>query len=176
MREPAEALAGELEPEFGGLKIFRPHRDVRFSADKRPYKEHLGLVSSRMNEPALYFQLSAEGVMVGGGLYQPDRDRLARFRALLDDPASAEDVLHAVEETKRAGFELLVEGALATAPRGFSVEHPHIELLRLKHLAIGKRLDRRDVPTDSTLIEIVSEAWSVVERWNQWLSTSVTAE
>ena len=34
---PFEALAAELEPEFGPVKIFRPYRDVRFSADKSPY-------------------------------------------------------------------------------------------------------------------------------------------
>src|ERR1051325_11884594 len=35
---PMLALLAELEPEFGAGKIFRPYRDVRFSADKSPYK------------------------------------------------------------------------------------------------------------------------------------------
>jgi hypothetical protein len=34
VREPLEALAAELEPEFGPIKTFRPFRDVRFSRDK----------------------------------------------------------------------------------------------------------------------------------------------
>ena len=38
VRGPFEALATALEPEFGAVKIFRPYRDVRFSADKSPYK------------------------------------------------------------------------------------------------------------------------------------------
>src|SRR4051794_41922016 len=41
--EPLQALATELTPEFGEPKIFRPHRDLRFSADKRPYTEHASL-------------------------------------------------------------------------------------------------------------------------------------
>src|SRR5204863_1827323 len=35
---PMADLLAELEPEFGPGRIFRPNRDVRFSADKSPYK------------------------------------------------------------------------------------------------------------------------------------------
>ncbi len=41
---PLRALGDELADEFGETKIFRPQRDVRFSADKRPYKENAGMV------------------------------------------------------------------------------------------------------------------------------------
>lgn len=42
---PLRALASELEPDYGPFKIFRPYRDVRFSPDKRPYKEAAGMVA-----------------------------------------------------------------------------------------------------------------------------------
>ena len=35
---PMTELLAELEPEFGASKLFRPYRDVRFSADKAPYQ------------------------------------------------------------------------------------------------------------------------------------------
>jgi uncharacterized protein (DUF2461 family) len=38
VRAPMEQLLGELADEFGPGKLFRPYRDVRFSADKTPYK------------------------------------------------------------------------------------------------------------------------------------------
>ena len=46
VKAPIERLVDALAGEFGPLKIFRPYKDVRFSADKRPYKDHLGLVSA----------------------------------------------------------------------------------------------------------------------------------
>jgi uncharacterized protein (TIGR02453 family) len=46
VRKPREQLVEQLEPEFGALKVFRAHRDVRFSADKRPYNEHASFVST----------------------------------------------------------------------------------------------------------------------------------
>ena len=38
VKSPMEELLAELADEFGGSKIFRPNRDVRFSSDKSPYK------------------------------------------------------------------------------------------------------------------------------------------
>ena len=42
VHEPMLRLAADLEDEFGEMKIFRPYRDVRFSADKSPYNSTSG--------------------------------------------------------------------------------------------------------------------------------------
>ena len=42
VKAPMEALLAELADEFGEGKIFRPYKDVRFSKDKTPYKDHQG--------------------------------------------------------------------------------------------------------------------------------------
>jgi uncharacterized protein (DUF2461 family) len=44
VKGPMEALLAEVAGEFGPGRIFRPHRDVRFSADKSPYKTNIGAV------------------------------------------------------------------------------------------------------------------------------------
>ena len=38
VKAPMEELLAELADEFGAGRLFRPYRDVRFSADKTPYK------------------------------------------------------------------------------------------------------------------------------------------
>ena len=86
VRGPFEALAAELEPEFGDIKIFRPYRDVRFSADKTPYKLQIGMVTRA--PVAHYLQLSASGLLVGGGVYDVPPPALARFREIVDDAAT----------------------------------------------------------------------------------------
>src|SRR3712207_3723652 len=45
VRRPMLALIAAAEPEFGRMKFFRPQRDLRFSADKSPYKTHAGAVT-----------------------------------------------------------------------------------------------------------------------------------
>ena len=173
VRAPAEALAAELEPEFGPLKIFRPYKDVRFSADKRPYKDHLGMVSTSLTEPALYLQFSQHGLVLGGGLYQPSREQLARFRELVDDSRSAEDVAAAVARAEAAGFALTTEGKVATAPRGYRTDHPRIDLLRLTRLAISRRYPQEDWMLRPEAFDTISADWRVVSAWNDWLAAAI---
>src|SRR4026207_302168 len=60
VRAPMEELLAELEPEFGEARIFRPYRDVRFSADKSPYKTNM---AATLGEG--YVSLSADGLGAG---------------------------------------------------------------------------------------------------------------
>ena len=69
-------LLAELEPEFGASKLFRPYRDVRFSADKAPYKTTIAATL----ELGGYVQLSAEGLAVGSGMWRMAPDQLERYR------------------------------------------------------------------------------------------------
>ncbi|MFN8169465.1 MAG: DUF2461 domain-containing protein [Candidatus Nanopelagicales bacterium] len=67
VRAPLEALMAELEPEFGPASVFRPYRDVRFSKDKTPYKDHQGAFCGAEDGVGWYVQVSADGLMVAGG-------------------------------------------------------------------------------------------------------------
>ena len=129
-------VRGQLEDlllELGGgeVKVFRQHRDLRFSRDKRPYKERTYGVAG-----GLYVQLSARGMYVGTGYYRVESDQLERFRA-----AVADDESGPVLEAALAKAKLDVAGtSLKTAPRGYPRDHPRIELLRRKQLIVGKAL------------------------------------
>src|SRR6201997_78340 len=81
---PMQELTELLAPEFGEPKIFRPYRDIRFSADKTPYKTHIGAVLGRTS----YVQFSADGLAAGAGMWHMEPDRLARYRAAVADDAS----------------------------------------------------------------------------------------
>src|SRR5665647_114571 len=65
VRGPMQELLSELTDEFGEPKIFRPNRDIRFSADKTPYKTQIGATLAGHG----YVQLSAEGLAVASGTY-----------------------------------------------------------------------------------------------------------
>jgi uncharacterized protein (DUF2461 family) len=41
VKAPMVALLADLEAEFGAARISRPNRDIRFSADKSPYKTNI---------------------------------------------------------------------------------------------------------------------------------------
>lgn len=80
-----------VEPELAQAPkdaIFRINKDIRFSKDKAPYKNHMGAHISRfgrkaMGKPGLYFEANATGGMVAGGCYMPDKDELTLYRDLI---------------------------------------------------------------------------------------------
>jgi len=65
VRGPMEALAAELEEEFGEVRVYRPYRDIRFSKDKRPYKTYIAASAERGG----YLSLSTTGLMAAAGQY-----------------------------------------------------------------------------------------------------------
>lgn len=126
VRAPMAELLAELEPEFGPGKIFRPYRDVRFSADKSPYKDH---IAARL-ERGGYVQLSAHGLAAGRGMYMMDRGQLDRYRRAVADDLVGEQLQGIVAGIARHGIEVRGHQRLTTAPRGYPRDHPRIDLLR----------------------------------------------
>ena len=174
VREPMLTLGEELELEFGAIKMFRPYRDVRFSADKSPYKEHAAIVCENSREGGgLYLQLGASGIRLGGGFYRPAKDQLARFREAMDVEAHAKSWRHLISELAKDGFALMDEDSLTTAPKGWSKDHPNIDLLRLTNLAIDKYLDTAGWMSTSECYERVRDEWLIVEELNAWLAERV---
>ncbi|MER5636687.1 DUF2461 domain-containing protein [Kitasatospora sp. NPDC002227] len=127
---PMADLLDLLEDEFGPGKIFRPNRDVRFSADKSPYKTHIG----GYLESGGYVQLSADGLACGLGYYQLATDQLARYRAAVAEDISGAELERVIAAVTEAGPQVVGRDALKTAPRGYPKDHPRIELLRYKGL------------------------------------------
>ena len=134
VRAPMQALLEELAPTWGAGKIFRPYRDVRFSADKTPYKTHIGALL----EGGGYVQLSAEGLATGCGVWHMESDTLRRFRDAVDDDRTGEELTTLVASLRRKSIEVISRESLKTVPRGYDREHPRADLLKNKGLAAWK--------------------------------------
>jgi uncharacterized protein (TIGR02453 family) len=128
-------LLAELEPEFGKGKIFRPNRDVRFSADKSPYKTAMGATL----EHGGYVQLSANGLAAGSGMWMMAADQLERYRRSVADDASGEGLEKIIAGIERHRVEVGGHDTLKTAPRGYPRDHPRVDLLRNKGLVAWKQ-------------------------------------
>ena len=130
VRAPMEALLAELEPEFGPGRIFRPYRDVRFSADKSPYKTAIAATL----EQGGYIQLSARGLAAGRGEYMMATDQLKRYREAVDDDRRGERLRAIVAAADRYGIEITGHEQLKSMPHGYAKDHPRADLLRYKGL------------------------------------------
>jgi uncharacterized protein (TIGR02453 family) len=127
---PMVELLAELTPEFGEGRIFRPYRDVRFSADKSPYKT---AIAAEMGGGG-YLQLSSAGLAAGAGAYMMAPDQLERFRRAVVDDRSGPVLEALVAAARASGIEVTARESLKTAPRGYAKDHARVDLLRGKGL------------------------------------------
>jgi uncharacterized protein (TIGR02453 family) len=132
---PMADLLEELRPEFGEGKVFRPYRDVRFSADKSPYK---AAVAASLSGGG-YIQLSASGLAAGSGMYMMAPDQLDRYRRAVADDATGGRLQRLKADIEREGIEVSGHESLKTAPRGYPKDHPRVDLLRSKGLVAWRQ-------------------------------------
>jgi uncharacterized protein (TIGR02453 family) len=173
VRRPMEELLEDLSREFGEAKLFRPNRDTRFSKDKTPYKTSIAAVIHDDAGGSVYVSLSAEGMHVGGGAYHPERPRLARLRQAIDDDRSGTELERIAADLRKAKADVTAHEALKTAPRGYSADHPRIDLLRMSGIiGIWEHKPGAWLHTAKAKDRVV-DGWRKLEPLNAWLRKHV---
>lgn len=137
----------QIETPSGKKSVKRIYRDVRFSKDKKPYKQHIGMMFSRATAArrgTYYIHLQPGESFIGGGFWGPEKEDLLRIRKhIAQDDQYFRKVLNS-KAFKNTFGELSGE-QLKTAPKGFDKEHPAIDLLRYKQFLIGKSFTDKEV-------------------------------
>jgi uncharacterized protein (TIGR02453 family) len=136
LHRPAQELV--IDPKRA---IYRIHRDVRFSADKSPYKTHVAAIFAPRGIPkhsgaCLYFHIEPSEVVVAGGVYMPDP---ATLKALRRHIAENWDALQSITRNRsfRKLFGDLQGDRLVRPPSGFAADHPAIDVLRQKQFYVS---------------------------------------
>ena len=133
--QPMTELLAELAPEFGEAKLFRPYRDVRFSANKAPYKTAIGATLGWGG----YVQLSAQGLASGSGMWMMAPDQLERYRTAVAAETTGQSLVGVLKALRAVGLQAEGHDSLKTAPKGYAKDHPRIELLRYKGVTSWKQ-------------------------------------
>jgi uncharacterized protein (TIGR02453 family) len=168
VREPFEDLLDELTLEFPGEpKVFRQHRDIRFSPDKSPYKTRTYGIVHDGSGRAWYASVSSAGLYAASGYYQMANDQLERYRA-----AVSGELATLLADAEAAGLELSPP-ALKTVPRGFPRDHPHAALLRYKSVIAGRALPPGPPLQTRAALTFVADTWRAAAPLNAWLETHV---
>jgi uncharacterized protein (TIGR02453 family) len=136
VRAPLQELADALKPEFGEPHMYRPYRDMRFSKDKTPIKDHQGCLFSYENGLGWYMQISGSGLMVAGGWYMSTPAQVKRYRAHVAE-VGAQDLRKSMKALEKAGFEVSGD-QLKTRPRGIPEDHRDLDLLRYRSMHTSK--------------------------------------
>ena len=182
IRGPGEALLACLEPALASLtggavsgKIFRVHRDVRFSKDKRPYNAYLHIAFPARGGPreavacGYFFGLEPAGVRLGAGGFDFAGPVLDAYRAAVADPEKGSALEKLLAKLSKAG--LRVEGAeLKRTPQPYAQDHPRAALLRRKGLHVWRDISDPEVIGGEALFEETLATFKTLAPLVKWLS------
>ena len=166
VRGPLAEVTALLADEFGEAKLFRPYRDVRFSANKAPFKTHQGAYVATGPACGFYVEVNGYEAHAGGGFYRATSEGLARVRAAIADDASGPQLAAIVESLEDDAW-LVTGDTIRTTPRGYPKTPPRLRLLRHKSLHAMREV--RAVGVEPFAAE-VADAWRRIAPLVDWVS------
>jgi uncharacterized protein (TIGR02453 family) len=188
--EMVTRLIGEIsrfDPSVAGCNpkkaLFRINRDMRFSHDKSPYKTTFSAAitasglkkPSQGGGPAYYFHIDANGMLlIAGGEYMPPPDRLKAIRQHVIADAAGFSKLLKNKKLKETYGDLQDEGKLTRPPKGFDMDAPHIEYIKMKSFIVWKETSlKKKIPADleKELVAGFKDAYPLIS-WLRQVKTS----
>ena len=176
-----QALAG-FAPEYATdpeKAIFRIYRDVRFSKDKKPYKEHIAASfplhgGMAHGHGGFYVAISRKEVAVGGGVYMPEPAALLAIRNHIAERHAELRRILANPKVRRLLGDLQGE-QLARVPKGFCADHPAADLLRFKQFVLYVELPP-GIATSPTLYQEIVDRFRAMVPFLRFLNAPLPKE
>ncbi len=137
-----KTVSVDLDPKTCVMRIYR---DIRFSLNKTPYKNNFGAGISQQgknfNGPGYYLHIHPEESFIAGGCWMPEAEMLKAIRQEIDYSGSDfREIINAPDFKSYFG-QPDQDYKLKTMPKGYSVDHPDIEYLKLKSFTFTHSLD-----------------------------------
>lgn len=169
------------DPSFAQIDprktLLRITNNRRFHPNKPLYRDNFGFAPvSDMYQPAFYLHVSPKETFVGGGLYKPLGPTLKKIRAGIDyDGNRLKDIVSSDKFTSFFGGLDEDADQLKSAPRGYDVRHPHIDLLRRKSFTAIRPLTQAEFISDD-FVDLAEEAFLTLRPMTAYLSQAVDFE
>ncbi|MCB1160561.1 MAG: DUF2461 domain-containing protein [Leptospiraceae bacterium] len=161
-----------FDPTLKGVRakdcIFRIYKDTRFSKDKTPYKTNFGAFmkggGKKTSSAGYYLHLEPEKSFIAAGVYQPPAPELWKIRtAIAEKPEILQKIL--LEKKLKTEFGELEGERVKTAPKGFSKEHPAIELLRFKSYILMKEISSDELKVKNASVNLL-KSYEIAKDFN----------
>lgn len=173
----SDALRADLQSHdaIDRTKLFRIHRDLRFSKDKTPYKPHFALSFSRLGAErrgGYYLRIRPGESFMACGFWDPNKADLFRIRKEFEqDVEGIKGVI--TEPGFKSVWGALQGEAVKTAPKGFDREHPNIEWIRKKQFIFTRSFSDTEV-RNKRFINTVAESYREIRPFFDLMSEILT--
>jgi uncharacterized protein (TIGR02453 family) len=160
------------EPRVNG-SIMRINRDIRFSKDKSPYKDHLDLwfwsgEDKGWECSGFFFRLTPKELMLGAGMHGFMPPALERYRQAVLDEKKGPALAKAVAKVRKAGYEVGGQTYKKT-PRGISEDHPRADLLKHGGLYASWSGKHPRELAGSGLLSLAAKHYAAMAPIHRWL-------
>jgi uncharacterized protein (TIGR02453 family) len=186
-RRFVEAMGDAFARRYPGIhadprtdkSIFRIHRDVRFSRDKRPFKTHLAVWFWEGNGPRMecsgyYFHLEPSALMVGAGIYMFPKHMMKEYRDSVVHRKYGPELNKAVQRVLKKGDYGLGGSFYKKVPRGYPADHANAEYLLYNGLWAGMEVPVPKEVYSSDLVAYCIKRYADMAPLHEWLYTMTT--
>lgn len=164
------------EPRING-SIRRMNRDLRFSKDKRPYKNYLdlnfpeGRKDTGMCGVSFFMRVTPKSLVIGAGAHFFAPDKLKAYRAAVLDDEAGEAIAAIVKKIAKSGYHVGAK-SFAKPPRGVPADHPRADLLRHSGLYAYVETPVDEKAIGAGLMKIAAAHFKKLHPINEWLIES----
>lgn len=152
--------------------LSRINNNLMFHPDRPTYKNHVGLGFGYGKGLAdFYIHLGLDEQLIAGGLWHPSADKLKLLRQEIDyEGERLSQILNNPDFANH--FVLFEEDMLKGNPKGYSSDHPHIHLLRMKSLAAYRPITKTDFYSDA-FSDLVIESYKAIVPLLDFANTAI---
>ena len=177
-----EVLTGiqKFDPTLNELMpkqcVFRINRDVRFSKNKDPYKNNFGASFSKgakkINAAGYYFHLEPGASFIGGGLWMPEAPDLQKLRQEIDYSFKEFTSILGNSKFKNTFGSLSSEAKLSRPPKGYEIDNPAIEYLKLKSFTAIVPIADKEI-LDAAILKHTLSVFKTLSPLVQFLNSAI---
>jgi uncharacterized protein (TIGR02453 family) len=175
MGERLKEIAPEVvaDPRIN-RSIFRIHRDTRFSKDKTPYKDHLGILFwegklPKMESSGFYFHLQPPILMLGAGIHCFSKPVLKVYRDTVVDPRMGKLLEKAISDVKNKGAYEIGGSHYKRTPKGYDPDHQYAGFLLHNGLWAGWTVKAPKELHSNKIVDFCYERFQEMAPLHYWL-------
>ncbi len=168
-------------PKKVGGSLMRIQRDVRFSKNKSPYKNNIGIhfrhkLGKDIHSPGFYLHISPESCHLGAGIWRPDSRTLKKIRSFIaDNPNAWQEAVSKFKGKNMLDEWRLVGASLKRSPLGFDKDHPAIEDLKRIDFLLQKKIKKEQIMRRDFLV-FLGKVYADTSEFVEYLCLAINIE
>ena len=173
-----DQLLLSLDPDYyptpGKAGINRINNNLMFHPHKPVYKDHFGAgLDKAPGKGDFYLEIGISESLFAGGIWRPEAKTLKSIREAIDYNGEELKRIMAKKSFKQMFGDLYEDEKLRSAPKGYSRDHPHIDLLKNKSFGVVHRFPTEQVYKSNFEKKLLSAYWEM-KPFRDYLNEAIT--